>query len=342
VADDNDDLGLTEKSFPIHTLKTLRAHKVDPTKYVMGTSGFMRKGAGTLLIGSYSMGKSVFVMQLAASLACGMDFLGIMKVPKPRNVLILQAENDEDVMKRDLEGIVKNLKMDESLVNKNLKMVHVYGTSDIRFVSYLEKMMMEYKPEVTMIDPYQSFATGNLNSTESFDLWATIVDQLIREYQSSLLLVAHKGKPRDTSEWDIREFGYQQLGTSKQINWARASMELNYIKGDMKRYSLTIGKNPDSLGLEDSDGQTVNKIYIEHSDNKREPYWALSKDQSATMKGSEARLIEEMMLKNPDMKNVDIISKIKMEHHGLEVSKQNVANVRARLKRQKKIKGGKK
>ena len=336
--------GITEKAkktelrFPRYTFKDLQNHKTDPSKYVMGEHGFMKKGAGTLLIGSSGMGKSVMSMQIALSIATGSDLLDVMKVHKPRRVLMLQAENDEDILKRDAESIVKNLKLDVSLVMKNLVIEHVYGTSDITFVDYMERIIQEVKPEVVIVDPYQSYTTGNLNTSESFDLWSTVVDLILKKYDIALLLVTHTGKPRDTDGWVEDEMQYLSTGTAKQQNWSRTAMILRYNRKDENRFILGLCKNPAAMGLKDAEGHLVKRMYVEHSHNSDEPFWMPSPDQSTTIRGTQNRVIQDMIMKNPDMSNKDIAAKIRMEHNGLEVQRQAIHNMRAKLQKVKKIK----
>jgi KaiC/GvpD/RAD55 family RecA-like ATPase len=327
-----------EIKFPRYTLKDLRNHKIDPSKYVMGASGFMKKGACTMLVGSSGMGKSVMTMQVALCIATGTDFLGCMKVHKPRKVLLMQAENDDDILKRDIESIVKNLKLDAALVQKNLIIEHVYGTSDMSFVDYMEKLLIELKPEVVIVDPYQSYITGNMNTSDSFDLWKTVVDILIKQHDVSLLLVTHTGKPRDVDDWNTREMQYLSTGASNQQNFARAVMVLRYNKKDTHRFVLFLSKTPAAMGLKDAEGHVVDTIYVEHSHNSDEPFWLLSPDQSTAIRGTQNKVIEDTILKYPDMDNKDIAARIRMEHNSMEVSRQAIHNVRKKLLRVKKIK----
>lgn len=328
--------------FPRYTLSTLNKHKIDPSKYVMGEGGFMKKGACTMLIGPSGMGKSVFSMQLSACLAAGKDFLDMFKVYKPRKVLVLQAENDDDILKRDVESIVKNLKLDAPTIEKNLIIEHVFGTSDMTFVDYMEKLIIELKPEVIVIDPYQSYITGNMNNSDSFDLWKTVVDIIIKKYKISMLLVTHTGKPRDVDDWNESEMLYLSLGASNQQNWARAAMNLQYNRKDPSRFKLVLSKCAEQMGIKDNGGHIVKTLYVEHSHNASEPFWVISPNQECAMRGSQNRIIEDIMKKYPDSTNKEIMARIRMEHNGLEVTRQAVYTVRKKINRIKKSKGGKK
>lgn len=335
---------ITEIKFPRYTLKTLNHHKIDPSKYVMGERGFVKKGAGALLIGSSGMGKSVMSMQLSLCIATGTDLLGVFKIHKPRKVLLMQAENDEDILKRDIESIVKNLKLDPAMVERNLVIEHVYGTSDMSFVDYMERVISEIRPEVVIVDPYQSYTTGNLNSSESFDLWSTVVDLILKKYNVAMILVTHTGKPRDVDGWVEDEMQYLSTGTAKQQNWARSAMILRYNRKDSNRFILSLCKNPGSMGLKDDEGHLVKTVFVEHSHNSDEPFWMVSPDQSTAIRGTQNKIIEETLIKYPDMDNKNIAARIRMEHKGLDVSRQAIHNMRKKLSRIKRVKtkGGKK
>lgn len=293
--------GESERSdYPQYTLNDLKRHKMDPHQWIMGC-GFMKRGAPTQFNGPTGMGKSVAVVQCACCLAGGKDFLGI-KVHRPVKVLLIEAENDVDVLKRDVLSIVKHLKLDESLIQKNLIIQHVYGMTDVMFLDYLEEQLKKIGPDVVILDPYQSFTTGDLNNTASFDAWKIFVTHTLADYKVAMLYVTHTGKPKDTKDWDIRELVYLQMGTSQQANWARASMELRLVKGDMRRFTLTFSKNPGTTGLKDKEGYPIRMVQVEHSHDPNEPFWVTSEDQSPNLRvGQYDGAIKKLLVKEPKM-----------------------------------------
>ena len=287
-----------DQLYPVYTLPKLRKHKLDPSLYIAG-DGFIRKGAGCILVGATGMGKSVLAEQVGLSIAAGEDIFGI-KVPKPRKVHYIQAENDEDVMKRDVESIVDNLGLDEDLVNKNFTMRHVFGLSDSSFAEYLAHEVDRFDPELIVIDHFQAYTDGDFNKAEVFKQWVTPIDEMLKAHGIGLLLIMHKGKPKDVSGWDIRELVYNAMGTSAHSNWARTACEIKPSKNDVRRFDLILTKNADRAGLKDENGQVLRHIYVEHSEDSSAPYWGKCEVQSAEVVVDRKQLIEDCAHEYPN------------------------------------------
>jgi hypothetical protein len=278
--------------YPVYDLKTLESYKLDPSHYIAG-NGFIRKGGGCLLVGATGMGKSVLAEQIGLCVAAGKDLFDVVKVHGARKVHYIQAENDEDVMQRDIISIVKNLKLDRKLVQKNFTMRHVFGLSDESFAEYLTFDIARHKPELIVIDHYQAYTDGDLNKAEVFKRWITPIDEMLKAHSIGLLLVVHKGKPKDVQGWDIRELVYQQMGTSAQANWARTAIEIRPAKNDVRRFDLIFTKNADRAGIKDENGQTQRHLYVEHSDDSSTPYWQLCEVQAPEVTVNYEKMIVE-------------------------------------------------
>jgi hypothetical protein len=287
-----------DQLYPVYTLPKLREYKPDPSHYIAG-NGFLRKGAGCLLVGATGMGKSVLAEQVGLAVSSGQDIFG-MKVHGARKVHYIQAENDEDVMQRDLVSIVDNLEMDVKHVNKNFTVRHVFGLSDSSFAQYVEHDIERFQPELIVVDHYQAYTDNDLNKAEAFKQWITPIDEMLKAHGIGLLLVVHKGKPKDVSGWDIRELVYQQMGSSAQANWARTAMEIRPSKNDVRRFDLILTKNADRAGLKDDSGQVLRHIFIEHSDDSSAPYWKKCDVQSAEVTVNYKKLVEEAAHTNPE------------------------------------------
>ena len=270
-----------KRRFARHTLSTLKAHKVNPQDFIAG-DGWLRREAACLLTGGTGMGKSVLTAQIAASVASGEDILGRIKVPKPRKVLVIQAENDEDTMKRDYESVVDQLDANPELIEANLVMLNVYGVSGTEFANVLEEAVKAEQPDLIIVDPYQAYIGGvDINGTQSFLTWIEPVDRIYRAHRCALLLVAHTPKPRDRSDRNAIENVYMAAGTSALANYVRTSCELVTVGKETQRYKLTFGKNPQRTGLYDERfGRVLREMYIEHSPEATKPCWTISEDQT--------------------------------------------------------------
>ena len=300
---------VTEIRFEKWTLADLKAYQPNQADYVAGR-GFLRRGAGTLLGGYTGQGKSVLVEQIAVSVAAGLPILGCIRVPTPRRVMLLEAENDADTLKRDIESIVDHLGADRDMVQRNLVIHHAFGISGPTLNAYLKQELEKSEADLLIIDPYQSFVgDAEMNSTASFLGWIPWVEAVTRESRMALLLVAHFGKPSEArSGWAPGQSVYMTTGTSAISNWARCSAELYPLKGE-GRFRLRFGKNPERTGLIDEHtGATIRDLYLEHSPSKHRPYWIVSEDQSGNETETKAVKVIQARTANPEWTQQQIAS----------------------------------
>ncbi len=266
--------------FPEWRLQDLQGYAPDPADILAGT-GWLRRGSGTLLTGGTGLGKSILALQVAVSCSAGIDLLGKIKVPRPVSVLVLQAENAVDVMKRDVLSLVSHLNADPATVQRNLVVRHLYGLSGRAFTTELAPLLTMHRPDLLVIDPYQAYAGGtDLNGSHGFLEWIGPVEQAIRRARCALLLVCHTGKPR-SQNLNARETAYLATGTSTLPNWARSSMELVPVQQETDRFRLTFGKGAEQTGIQmpDQDGP-VRQLFVQHSADHQNPYWLISDNQS--------------------------------------------------------------
>jgi len=278
--------------FPEWRLTDLQNHKPDPADLVAGT-GWLRRGSGTLLTGGTGLGKSILALQVAVCCAAGIDLLGKIKVPRPVRVLVLQAENAVETMRRDVLSLVHYLKADPETVQQNLTIRHLYGLSGRAFTGQLAALLVAQRPDLLVVDPYQAYAGGSdLSGSHGFLEWIGPVDQAIRRARCAMLLVCHTGKPR-AQNLNVRETAYLATGTSTLPNWARSSMELVPVRQETDRFSLTFGKGAEQTGIE-MPGQVgpVRQLFVQHSPDYQNPYWLIAANQTPPGEtGTEAAVV---------------------------------------------------
>ena len=281
--------------FPLLKFSDIISYKPDPRCYIMG-NGFLRQGAGGVMQSFTGQGKSVMAEQLGMHVATGRPFFG-MEVKFPRKVLYIAGEGDEITWKRDFTAINDHFKFNRGLLEKNFRLVHVYGYTDGAFEEAFTHYVDAVKPELVIVDNYQSFVTGELNSSTTFREWIWGVDRIIKKRNMGLLLLDHFPKPKDDEDITNPTYGvYRGAGHSTKANWARSSVELicPKPKENERRFFLNFSKCAERTGLTNDEGGTVRKLYVEWSKNSSEPYWELCEDQSAAVvtKGQWGTLIE--------------------------------------------------
>ncbi|OVE75999.1 hypothetical protein BVX97_02660 [bacterium E08(2017)] len=314
-----------KRRFARHTINTLQGYQSNPQDYIAG-DGFLRRGATCGLTGGTGMGKSVLVAQIAVSVASGNDILDCISVPHPRKVLVIQAENDEDTLKRDYISVADNMSADYELVEDNLALVNVFGVSGAEFAEVLEGAVREEKPDLIIIDPYQAYIGGtDINTTQSFLSWIEPVDRIVKEYCCALLLVAHTPKPKDRSDWNALQGVYMAAGTSAFANYLRTSCELLTAGQETSRFKLTFSKNPQRTGLRDEQfGGVLRELYIQHSDDPTQPYWAIAEDQTKPSTGKHDQKIRDYISQNPSAGDSEIAGVVGCDRSTVYRAKQRL------------------
>ncbi|MCX7010525.1 MAG: AAA family ATPase, partial [Kiritimatiellaeota bacterium] len=171
--------------FPAMTLADLQAYQPDPERDHIAGNGWLRRGAMTLFIGATGIGKSVAIEQVCISAAAGLPIFGSIAVARPRKVVLLQAENDEETMKRDALSIVAGIQADAATVTSNLTMRWVYALSGPRFVAYAAQLLERERPDLLALDNYQAFSGDDINSTELWQAWYRPLIKACIEYRAA-------------------------------------------------------------------------------------------------------------------------------------------------------------
>lgn len=275
--------------FEIWRLSDIQKYVPDPTNFLAG-NGWLRRGAGTLLTGGTGIGKSILAEQISLNIASGVNILGCISVKQPYRVLHIQAENDEDTIKRDVESIIKNVEPEMNLqtIEETFRICHIYGLTDTEFALWLRHQCEKFAPDLLSIDPYQAYVPSNMdiNSAACFLSWIRPINEIIRDFNCALMLVTHTPKPRDREGWTSRESVYMAVGSSAIANWARTSAELTQSGDEEWRFRLRFGKNGERAGILNKEDRPIKDLFIQHSETLQEPFWTVSDDQSKPTKST--------------------------------------------------------
>lgn len=312
-------------TFASFTLDALEKYEPDPADTIAG-KGFLKKGCGCLVAGSTGIGKSVLVEQIALNVATGTPILGKIVVPQARTVLQIQAENDAETLKQHYEGILKGMSMKASQINDRLVTDHVYGLCGQQLASYLEQRIGEVKPDLIVLDPYQSYVGEvDINNTSAFLSFITPIERLMKMHRFAIILVAHTTKPRDRTNWNTRENAYMAAGSSTISNWARTTMELMPVGHETQRFRVTFGKNAERTGvLQEGSGEVCREIYLEHGPDPELPFWRVAVNQSGPSNSQYEEPIRQYLNLHLNASNGDIVREI-------GCNKSTVSRIRTRL-----------
>ena len=177
--------------------------------------GFLPARESGMIVGKGGVGKGHFQQHLAISIALGLDF-GQYRVPIPRGVVLVSAEDDRSEMHRrfrdQLNLRLANDKTDWSQVlldyrarlESNIRMVDVRGIVDFGLgeeMTHLIAGVCEQveNPGLVIFDPLARFLpegaeSGDLNSQEGAARIVSEMDRLRSETDCTILGVHHVNK----------------------------------------------------------------------------------------------------------------------------------------------------
>lgn len=266
------------KTFPPLRFLQLKALVINPDDYILGR-GLLRRGQWTLCTGGTGIGKSVLVDEFAACIACGKQIFGL-NVPRPYKVLLLTAEDDEEVLKRNLVAIADHEQLDPALLDANLQIHHAYALDGPELHDAVAAELARGGFDLVILDNYQAYSgASDLNDSAAWNLFIKPFERMLKERRAAMLLVDHTGKPVERKGWGKHDSVYLAAGTSRKSNGARASMELFTPTADDDRYRLHFGKNWERAGVVDAQGRLVRDVYLDRAPSADAPYWRPSADQ---------------------------------------------------------------
>ena len=292
------------------TVNQLEDYQPHPEFYILG-NGLLRQGALTLLISYTGWGKSVLALQLALSIASGKEIFG-MKPKAPCNVFYIQSENDEDTLKRDVMSISEHCKLPRKLIESNFFITPPFLAADSNFEAAFDIYTELYKPRMVVVDHYQSYTDGDLNSTPTFKKWITPINVIMRERGIGMLLVVHEGKPsKEKQAYERRQGVYKSMGSSIQANWTRTAMLLEATE-QAGIYRLEFNKGFERTGLADDNGMPLEHIYIRDSRDPNKPWWERCEGNFSPVKVSSKELVEKGVQDYPGLSRRALASRLRL------------------------------
>ena len=131
----------------------------------------LAEGQSLVIAAAGGTGKSRLLLQFAASVVAGLDFIGLPTAGEEKRWLILQTENSNRRLQADLLNLMRWLDVDEWAAFSERVGIHTVEGPDDGFVSLdsphnlalIEATIQECQPDVIAIDPLNEFAIGDLN-----------------------------------------------------------------------------------------------------------------------------------------------------------------------------------
>jgi len=212
---------------PIDTPRVLTAEqwlnlKTDISEPVLGSPEhcIVRPLTKNLIEAPEKAFKTTFTLRFTLGMSCGKTLFSQLPVLKPRRVLYIHGELSPPEIKERTRAAVVGLPrpLDNFFQGRDLR-IHLGNKSG---QNPLIAFVMTYKPEVVVLDPWQSFITGfDENSFEHISRVMHFLDTFIEDYKVTLFIVTHTGKDRSRGT----------RGHSSLAGWRDSLFKLNRAKG---------------------------------------------------------------------------------------------------------------
>ena len=170
--------------------------------------------------GAPGVGKSTFLIQLAASIASGVNCLeNVFRFKRQGRVLAVFAEDDKRILQRRLKSLCDQYfsqgyaKTEIANLESRFILPEVTG-KDLRFVESTNKGVVETQTyrdfldmckgipdlELIILDPLSRFFSGNENDNNAATFFSTLLERLSSETGASVIMSHHVTKGSTTKE----------------------------------------------------------------------------------------------------------------------------------------------
>jgi len=187
----------------------------------------------SLLSGEGGRGKTTLMLQMAVSMAVGVEFLSFVPL-RPEKVAFFTQEDDSQILWNKARAFCQSTGFDWTIIEKNLVIVWLdmrftkqekfrLESADLEVIEALASQIQGAGVSMVMFDPLASFAGEETN--EGFRQVIRACRHIIRTADCGVLLAHHTGK---TS----RDDQYAARGGSALVDGSRMAMNLHYLEPD--------------------------------------------------------------------------------------------------------------
>jgi hypothetical protein len=207
------------------------------------------------LVGPGGIGKSRLLLQLAAAMITGKQFLGIQMSPRKLRWLFIQNENSARRLQADFQRLKAWIGDDgwqDESDNIRIQTPENYEDTLLDLNHYKSKKRVEdyirqNEPDVIVFDPLCAFTTGSLNSDSSMRQVCVDINQVARSGNNdrSVVVVHHAltGKEGAKKAVGLDRASYGK-GSKALHSWTRCQINVAPSSStDNRRLMISCGKN---------------------------------------------------------------------------------------------------
>ena len=227
------------------TWQGLIVYDLPPIEWVV--QGLIPKSGITILGGDSGSYKTFVAMHIACCIAEGLPVFGHFQTTKGK-VIYIDEENGKIVIKSRLLKIVPdgsyNIDNVAYVSDKNIKL------DDVNWKKRLEDLIMEFKPDLIIIDSMVRFFSGSENSSDDVKKIFDMIKYFKAKYNAAWLILHHtrKGHGKKGKD-DLRGSG----------DFAAFVDAVSIINKENNQITITQSKNRHQIPIPDFGVEVINK-----------------------------------------------------------------------------------
>ena len=283
-------------------------------RYIL--DGILSKGQPMTLIGPGGVGKSRLLLQLAAAMVTGKEFIGIQVPERRLRWLFLQTENSNRRLKDDLGKIKEWIGPERWPDIEECFVIHTLENDRDIFLNLddegnrrrLEAVIKETAADVVVFDPLSAFAKGSINSDSTIRTVCKAITELARggNPECSIIVVHHaltgKAGAKKATGMDRTSFG---KGSKELHSWTRGQINVAPRSADdPRKLIISCGKNSDGaefvpFGVRLNVATMIYELdpeFEQEAETER-----LLEDEHKPSPSAVLRLVEEKPMKRPQL-----------------------------------------
>jgi hypothetical protein len=201
--------------------------RIEESQLLIGTgnNAIVRPGTKNTIEAQEKAYKTTFLLRLALGLATGQTLFPSLPVSRPLRVLYLHGELAPAELKERLQTATQGLNRPLEQFYQGRSLTASLVTDEGR--AAIIQLVQEFKPDVLVIDPWQSFIAGaDENSFKEISAATKFLDQLIVVSGLTVFIAVHLGKNKKRGARGHSSFGGWR---DTKFTLTRSGMGLNVV-----------------------------------------------------------------------------------------------------------------
>lgn len=224
-------LGERQEPFRVQTLADLLESPPPETNFLVG-EGILPTGGRLLVAGKPKVGKSLFINNLALSIAAGIPFLNRYKIDHPARVLLLDRELSRRSLFDRLKALIDARPGYRAAVdNLHVDHDHILKLDRKEAFEALYQLVRQNRAEVVIFDTAYKFFGNDVESSSALSKAFEVLDRLIHETGCSVVMTHHHKKSQGGKSGANNDYADPDnvAGSFLWTGWPNATILLNYL-----------------------------------------------------------------------------------------------------------------